>query len=293
MLKLMGANRGSQFVDAVVDTQMHYKPMAGNFSVGCNHPFRFKGAKIDGVPAPVSHRLTGTVEEADGVFTTIPKEPDHTVFAGPSLNPIAPEATNMAFGEELKESSEFEISIYFKDELDIQAFVNNGGRPEWNSRNARGFDWKVTPSGTWGQTSRSVRADLLSEKKVINLQEGWHDFKVVTYIGGFDGYIDGELVVKTQLPHYPSVEAVADIDDGRVIVKIVNFTEETENIAIDLDIDVKSDYTVKLLTGDALAQNSIADSEHVHDIEFTAQGAARNFTYVAPPSSLSVLILHK
>ena len=201
--------------------------------------------------------------------------------------------TSMTFGEECRDASTFEVSVYFKDQLDIQVFVNNHGMEEWTSRNAHGFDWKITASGTWAQTSRGFKSDLLSEKTELALAEGWHTFKVETYQSGFDAYIDGELMVKAELPHYPSVEAVADTTEDTVIVKIVNFTEEAEDIDINLDIDVQSAYTVKLLTGDALAENTITDPVNVTDIEFQAEGAAKNFTYHAPASSLSVLILKK
>jgi len=293
MLKLMGANRGENFVDAEVDTRILYKKMEGIFSVSCDAPFRFRNAKVDGKPVEASHLLKGTVEAAQDGFTTVPQAPENVPLMGPSLYLASPDMTSITFGDVCKEASEFEISLYFNKDLDIQAFVNNGGAEEWTGRNARGFDWKVTKDATWAQTSRSVKSDLLSEKKDIALAEGWHDFKVVTYEGGFDAYIDGELVVKADLPHYPAVEAVADTDEERVIVKIVNFTEVEEEIAIQLDCDVKSEYQVKLLTGEALAENHIDDPEHVHDVEFTAQGAGKAFSYKAPALSLSVLILEK
>ena len=105
--------------------------------------------------------------------------------------------------------------------------------------------------------------------------------------------MDGQLVLQAALPSYPAVEAVADTDEAHVIVKIVNFTEQDEAIDLSLDTEVQSAYTVKLLTGDALAENRIDDPEHVRDTEFIAQGAARDFIYHAPAWSLSVLILDK
>lgn len=293
MLKLMGANRGEQFVDADVDTTIHYKPTTGIFSVTADDAFSFRGARVNGANVGVSHMLRGTVTEVDGVYTTVPQEPDNKPLMGPSLNLPSPTMTAMTFGEECLASSNFEIAVYFKDELDIQAFVNNNGMEEWTSRNAHGFDWKITASGTWAQTSRGFKSDLLSEKTELTLAEGWHDFRVETYEGGFRGYIDGALVVTADLPHYPAVEAVADTTDDEIIVKIVNFLDQADDITINLDVDVQSAYTVKLLSGDALAENTITDPEHITDTEFQAEGAAKTFVYHAPASSLSVLILKK
>lgn len=293
MLKLMGANRGTDFLDAAVETGVNYKSMTGIFSVNCSDAFSFRSAKVDGAAVGVSHELRGSVKADGDGFVTVPQDPDGSPLKGPSLHHISPNMTAMTFGEELKEAASFEISIWFKDELDIQAFVNNGGRPEWSARTARGFSWKITSESTWAQSSASIKSEPLSETTALSLTEGWHDFKVVSYVGGFDCYIDGALVVQAKLPSYPSVEAVADTDDEHVIVKIVNFTELEEDITIDLDIDVQSDYTVKLLTGEALAENHITDPEHVKDVEFTAQGAAKQFVYKAPANSLSVLILQK
>lgn len=293
MLKLMGANRGRDFVDASVETAVCYKPMAGIFSVSADHAFSFKHAKVDGAAAGVSHALLGTVQQDGEWFTTIPPQPDTLPLKGPALGRRSPEATSVTFGEELSASSTMEISVYFKDRLDIQAFVNNRGMEDWTMRNTSGFSWIITPESSWAQTAHSIKEELLSERNAHAIAEGWHDFKVETFVGGFRGYVDGQLVLQAALPSYPAVEAVADTDEAHVIVKIVNFTEQDEAIDLSLDTEVQSAYTVKLLTGDALAENRIDDPEHVRDTEFVAQGAARNFVYHAPAWSLSVLILDK
>ena len=62
---------------------------------------------------------------------------------------------------------------------------------------------------------------------------------------------------------------------------------------ITLDCDVKPDYTVGLLTGEATAENSLAAPENVHDVTLHASGASRSFIYEAPALSVNILKLTK
>jgi len=297
MLKLMGGNRGTQFVDAKTDTEILYKDMAGVFSLFGMGSFSFKNAKIDGVDMGVSHELLGGVKEENGVYTTFAKEMDPSVFRGPFAGRGMEKFTRMLIGEEPKEASTFEVSVNFEGSMTLQAFVRKmsfrTGEDLWSFMSARGFDWKIGGGKSIVCEDRFHDVDLLDEEKELDLACGWHDFKIVTYVGGFDCYIDGELIHKAKLPSYPAVEAVADTTDDEVIVKIVNFVNEDKEIEINLDCDVACEYTAKVLAGDPDAGNSITDPENVTVVEKTCCGAAKTFTYKAPASSLSVLILKK
>jgi len=133
----------------------------------------------------------------------------------------------------------------------------------------------------------------MTEVKDLEVVPGWHEFKVVTYHGGFDCFLDGELVHKVELPSYSTLDAVADTTEDEVIVKIVNFCENEDEVDIALDCDVQADYCVKCLTGGMMDGNSIEEPEKVKAVEFCATGAAKNFTYKAPAWSLSILRLKK
>ena len=297
MLKLMGGNRGKQFVDAKTESEICYKPMNGVFALLNNDAFSFRNARIDGAAAAVEAELLGGVQEEGGVYTTFAGEADHAMFINKEEAIEMANATCVLLGSEAKESSTFEVSVDFKGALTLQAFVRKmtrrGVDVPWSFRNARGCIWKIADGKSVVGETRFMESGGLAPEKELKLAEGWHDFKIVTYVGGFDCYIDGELIQKAALPFYHLVEAVADTNDDEVIVKIVNFSDKEQDIDVALDIDVKADYTLKLLTGDPLAGNSIDDPENVKAVESAETGAARTFVYKAPANSLSVLILKK
>ena len=60
-----------------------------------------------------------------------------------------------------------------------------------------------------------------------------------------------------------------------------------------LDVDVESQYTVNILTGEAEDENSLEVPEGVCDKLIQAEGASRSFTYEAPALSVSALRLKK
>ncbi len=297
MLKLMGENRGTKFVDAKTETETLYKDVAGVFSLFSSGSFSFKNAKIDGKPVGVSHELLGGVKEENGVFTTFGKEMDPRMFRGPFAGRGFEKYTRVALGDEPVVEGCFEVSIDFQGSMTLQPNVRNRrlrtGEDLWSFMSARGFDWKIENGVSHVGEERFREFLDFAPAKEVALSNGWHDFKIVTYIGGFDCYIDGELIQKAVLPSYPAVEAVADTCDDAVIIKIVNITNKEEDIEIALDCDVKSEYCLKVLAGDPDAGNSIKDPENVKIAECEATGAAKDFVYKAPASSLSVLILKK
>ena len=96
-----------------------------------------------------------------------------------------------------------------------------------------------------------------------------------------------------ELPSYPAAGTVATDTDDSVIVKIVNFGNNEEPVALSLDCDVEPDYTVALLTGNATDENSMESPENIHDILLRASGASRSFTHTVPALSVSILTLRK
>ena len=105
--------------------------------------------------------------------------------------------------------------------------------------------------------------------------------------------INGETIGTAELPYYPAMGTVATETDESVIIKIVNFDEREEPVDITLDCQVEKEYTVGLLTGCATEENSLEQPENVRDATLQAAGAAKAFTYTAPPLSVSVLTLRK
>ena len=104
---------------------------------------------------------------------------------------------------------------------------------------------------------------------------------------------NGELIDTVELPVYPAMGTVVTDTDDQVFIKIVNFSDDAEPVEIELDCDVKPDYTVDLLTGNATAENSLESPDNVHDISVRTTGASRSFVYQAPALSVNILKLAK
>ena len=95
------------------------------------------------------------------------------------------------------------------------------------------------------------------------------------------------------MPSYPSSAASVTDTDSQVIVKLVNFCPNEDEVAIRLDCDVDSAYTRHLVTGDPQDRNSLDAPERIHDTSAQLTGAAREFVYRAPAWSINVLVLNK
>ena len=104
-------------------------------------------------------------------------------------------------------------------------------------------------------------------------------------------FLDNEELVRVTLPNYPSMTGVATATDDEVIVKIVNFSEDPDDVVISLDADVEDSYTVDRFFGEATAENTLDDPEHVSDERLTLSGASREFVYRAPGMSVNALQL--
>ena len=70
------------------------------------------------------------------------------------------------------------------------------------------------------------------------------------------------------LPSFAALNTVVTDTEEEVIVKLVNMGEEEENIAINLDCEVESEYCAYVLTGEKLAENSFEKPEHVRDWKY-------------------------
>ncbi|MBR6321318.1 MAG: alpha-L-arabinofuranosidase [Lachnospiraceae bacterium] len=106
-------------------------------------------------------------------------------------------------------------------------------------------------------------------------------------------YLEGEEIAAVSLPHYPPMCSVATASEEEIIIKIVNFAEEADDVRIVLDADVEADYTAERFYGEADAENSLETPLTVADESVRFSGACRDFVYRAPAMSVNVLILRK
>ena len=71
------------------------------------------------------------------------------------------------------------------------------------------------------------------------------------------------------------------------------FDEEPDEVAISLDCEVESAYTLSRMAGDAEAENSLDAPDNVKDEAFSLNNAAKEFAFTAVPLSVNVLRLQK
>ena len=83
------------------------------------------------------------------------------------------------------------------------------------------------------------------------------------------------------------------MDDKNIYVKVVNVSEDSQKILIDLDCKVESEYTLSHVNGAANAVNSFENPENVSIINETKTGAASKFEFTAEACSVNVLILKR
>jgi len=293
MLQLLGNNRGKDFVETSVCAEVNYKEITGVFTVfGGRNSFRMKNIKVDGAESKPA-AMIGALTEDNGVYTAAPCQMPEGFITRHFLGRGLEDSTRVQLSYDPKVESTLEASIECNGSIILESYVRGGSKEDPFALAGRGFCWELSCGKSKVYEDRFFDRENLGEDKDFVLSEGWHDFKIVTRQDGFDCYVDGELVQEAKLPSYSAVDAVADVTEDEVIVKIVNFTDKQDTIEVALDCDVKSDYCVQLLTGDALDGNSIEEPEKVKAVELCADGAARNFIYNAPAYSLSILRLKK
>ena len=137
------------------------------------------------------------------------------------------------------------------------------------------------------------RTELLAEAPAPKPDGAYHHLSCTYTKQEAVFYLDGNELIRTALPHYPSMSSVATGGDGKIIVKIVNFSEEPDDVTVTLDRDVAGEYTVERFSGAADAENTIECPDAVADERLTLSGASREFVYRAPGISVNALILQE
>ena len=106
-------------------------------------------------------------------------------------------------------------------------------------------------------------------------------------------FLDDKQIAKVGLPNYPSLCSVVTATDTKILVKIVNFSENADDVRITLDTDVLDEYRAERFWGEAHAKNTIDCPDTVRDEAIFLTGASREFVYHAPGMSVNVLQLCK
>ncbi len=113
-------------------------------------------------------------------------------------------------------------------------------------------------------------------------------------------YIDDVLYVDHDFGHNSEAETytvVSTDDNGDVIIKLVNVTENAKTVAVKLDnANVKSTAVINQVAGDSLANDNVLgapEEEHLTMEEFTLDGFSSEFNYTIPAYSVTSIRLEK
>ncbi|NMA66926.1 MAG: alpha-L-arabinofuranosidase [Clostridiaceae bacterium] len=306
-LSMFGKNRGMHLVESNAEVNRCFRHTVGIHGIGSGKEgMQFKNPILDGKPLEISHNVFGTVEYKDGVYTTVAgkvskwmrnyprgQELDGTTFVTLGTE----ERTEGVYQVEIKADKHTPITLSawayrLEDKPFMDDNINNDSTgQDWPIMRVRSYDWVIKDGFSTVQKS-GIRREVLTDQVPVKLNyDSFNTFKLVTRAGGFDGYINGELVQTLELPTYLELGTVVTIDDSYVIIKLVNIAETDDEVKIQLDCDVEEEYEVDLLEGDPMAENTIDQPEVVKVITKKETGAAHKFSYKAPASSISILKL--
>ncbi len=111
-------------------------------------------------------------------------------------------------------------------------------------------------------------------------------------------YIDDELYVDYDFGHPAEANCytvVSNDDNGDIIIKLVNVTENASTVAVKLDnANVQSQAIINQVAGDSLANDNVLgadESTHLTMEEFTLDGFGAEFNYTMPAYSVTSIRL--
>jgi alpha-N-arabinofuranosidase len=301
--RLFGGNRGDYVVRSEEKTGKIYRDFHGLPMVCGDFGMRFRNAVYNGKSvAPTRELLGKTVPEGDEYV--LAEDPESEFVKNPPPFHVPGFA---ALGEDI-ESREgvFEAEVFAEEGKEIGVGVLCAPKPlsfyDRMNPNPHG-EWMLTNLEPLRFVIRDGKAQIVrgtimpkpvSEQKSVELAaDRFHKLRCEVAEGFLRCYVNGKFVVSTELPHYPTMASVTTVTDREIIIKAVNFADTADEIAISLDCEVESDYTLSILSGAADAENSLENPDNVHDEVVSRSGAAKEFRYTAPPLSASVLRLRK
>ena len=166
------------------------------------------------------------------------------------------------------------------------------------------YFWNI---GGWGNTVsclQQIENGIKSGKlpgtvRPCTIETGrTYEIKIVVSGTYVECYLDGELYAEYDFASDTEAEAyhvVSTDENGDIIVKIVNVTETSKVVAVDIEnADIKSSAAVHQVAGDSLANDNILGA--VEDCvmeEFTVSGFSDKFNYTVPAYSVTCIRLER
>lgn len=305
--KLFGGHRGDYVVDYAYDTGIEYVSMKGMPSLIGHAGTTFRNPTWNGEPVAPGRQLLGYAKLEDGVYHTVPGD-DLQIEQGMKQMPGIHERLLIVFGDDetaadgtfeaeflAEEGKELSLGIYSAMQTkNVYRHDETAPERDWGFEQVRPLVWELRDGvSRIGQRGFLRFTDYAPQAEVALEPGQWVALKCVTQKEKIFLYVNGQLVQTATLPSYPSSTASVTDTDSQVIVKLVNFCPDEDEVAIRLDCDVDSAYTRHLVTGDPQDRNSLDEPEHIHDTTAQLTGAAREFVYRAPAWSINVLVLNK
>ena len=184
--------------------------------------------------------------------------------------------------------------------LELQAQKTGGAEGFLISFGVKGDSLYWWNMGGWGNTQSCVEKgtlggrSIIGDSKPMNLATNkWYKIKIEVKGETYKCYLDGKLMHEfTDVKNFDPLYAhVGRTKDGKVIIKIVNVTNDTQDVKIDLKNApaLSSTAKVTVLTGGADDENSFRTPKQVAPKEETFSGVSSSFTYPAKPCSLTIL----
>ncbi len=184
--------------------------------------------------------------------------------------------------------------------LELQAQKTGGAEGFLISFGVKGDSLYWWNMGGWGNTQSCVEKgtlggrSIIGDSKPLNLATNkWYKIKIEVKGETYKCYLDGKLMHEfTDVKNFDPLYAhVGRTKDGKVIIKIVNVTNDKQDVKIELKNApaLSSTAKVTVLTGGADDENSFRTPKQVAPAEETFSGVSSSFTYPAKPCSLTIL----
>jgi len=304
--KLFGRNRGANVVVSEEQVPRVYRKFHGLPMLVGSDGTVFRNSSLNGQSVSVYKELFGNAIAEDDTVTLKMNEQQAGKMNPRFLRFISPMAV---LGEEKDldgTSGVFETEVKIEAGKEVGIGVLCAPRPlcyyerfrpdptdPWTIFNLENL-WLKIADGKMSILRKNMRSGVLAPETPIDLPEG--EFVRVraeyspTEVRFF---INGTEALSAELPSYQCLASVATDSDDEVIVKVVNFTEESQPVRILLDCDVEDAYTVEYVSGTAEDENSLEAPEAVSDVTETRTGASRDFVLDTPAMSINVAVLKK
>jgi len=164
--------------------------------------------------------------------------------------------------------------------------------------------WNI---GGWGNTVSCIQqiengiksGKLPGTVRPCTIETGrTYEIKIVVSGTKAECYLDGELYAEYDFASDAEAEAyhvVSTDENGDIIVKIVNVTETSKVVAVDIaNAEIKSSATVHQVAGDSFNNDNILGAkEDCIMEEFTVNGFSDKFNYTVPAFSVTCIRLER